>query len=136
MPKKRDTLTIKQQKLVNGLTETYKGKNSDTFTDIALKAGYTKDSAQNPPQLLKSTAVQKRLSLFLASMEKARQLHLSELQKPEKVENVSARDNAYIMDILVKNERLMTGQSTENKAIAITISESLADKYDENPHKT
>jgi hypothetical protein len=133
MPKHRDSLTLKQQKLVKGISENLAGKNNAPFTEIAQKAGYTEESSTNPRALLKSPALQKELSIVLASINKAKSLHLAQLQRPEKVENVSARDNAYIMDILVKNERLMTGQSTENKAVSIQISESLVNKYDEKP---
>ncbi len=132
MTKKRDTLTLKQKKLVAGISDNLSGKNSLPFTEIAQKAGYTKESSRNPNEILKSKALKKELSIVLASIDRAKALHLAQLERPEKVENISARDNAYITDILIKNQRLLTGESTENKAISIVISESLASKYDEN----
>lgn len=133
MPKHRDSLTLKQTKLVKGIADNLNGKNNLPLREIGLKAGYTKQTASNPPNMLKSPAVQKQLSIVLASIDRAKALHLAQLERPEKVENISARDNAYITDILIKNQRLLTGESTENKAISIVISESLASKYDENP---
>ena len=131
MPKKRDTLTLKQTKLVQGIAENLAGKNTSTFKDIALKAGYSEESATNGKELTKSPAVQKRLSLLLANMDKAKAMHLAQLQRPDKVENASARDNAYIMDILVKNSQLLSGKSTSNSAIMIQISETIAGKNEQ-----
>lgn len=128
MTKKRDTLTLKQQKLVAGIRDNLSGKSPAPFSEVAEKAGYKPASARNAQLLLKSPAVQKRLSSMLAMLDGAARLHLAELYKPEKLEKASARDNAYIYDIIIKNERLLSGQSTENKAISIIVSESIADK--------
>lgn len=131
MTKKRDTLTLKQQRLVKGLTESIGGKNTKAFGEIAREAGYSKDSSENPQMILKSKAVKQSLSLLLANMDKAKAMHLAQLQRPDKVENASARDNAYIMDILVKNSQLLSGKSTSNSAIMIQISETIAGKNEQ-----
>lgn len=128
MTKKKDTLTMKQEKLVDGISENLAGKTNRTFQDIAESAGYTKESASNGKELLKSPAVQKRLSILLAGMDKARVRHLAELTNEDKIAGTSIRDHAYVMDILIKNQRLLSGESTTNSAIAITISESIAEK--------
>lgn len=122
------TLTAKQERVIKGIVENRSAKKPKPLKAIMLEAGYSEASAIKPSQSLKSPLVQERLQAFLATMDTARRLHLKELLKKEKVEGVDARDNAYIMDILVKNERLLTGQSTNNTAIHITISESIADK--------
>ncbi len=131
MPKHRDSLTLKQTKLLKGLSENLAGKSNAPFTEIAQKAGYTEESSTNPRALLKSPAVQKRLSLLLASMEKAKSMHLAQLMRDDKVENASVRDNAYVMDILIKNSQLLSGKSTSNSAIMIQISETIAGKNGE-----
>jgi hypothetical protein len=131
MPKKRDTLTLKQQRLVKGITENLGGKNTKPFREIAQEAGYSKDSSDNPQMILKSEAIKKRLSLVLANMEKAKSMHLAQLMRDDKVDNASLRDNAYVYDILVKNSQLLSGKSTSNSAIMIQISETIAGKNGE-----
>lgn len=128
MTKKRDTLTLKQQKLATGIMENLAGKSPAPFGAVAQKAGYTEGSTKNPALLLKSPALQKRLAVMLSTIAKAQQVHLAEMFNPDKIAAGNLRDHAYVYDILVKNERLMSGQSTENKAISIIVSESIADK--------
>jgi len=131
MPKKRDTLTLKQTKLLKGISENLAGKSNAPFREIAEKAGYTRESASNPKELLKSPAVKKRLDLLLANMEIAKSMHLSQLMRDDKVDSASLRDNAYVYDILVKNSQLLSGKSTSNSAIMIQISETIAGKNEQ-----
>ena len=46
----------------------------------------------------------------------------------EKLEKASARDNAYIMDILTKNKQRLSGNQTSHQTINIEISEGIASK--------
>ena len=131
MPKKRDTLTLKQTKLLKGIAENLNGKNNLPLTQIGKNAGYSSETVKNPDNMLKAPAVQKRLSLLLADMDKAKSMHLAQLMRDDKVDSASLRDNAYVMDILIKNSQLLSGKSTSNSAIMIQISETIAGKNGE-----
>lgn len=131
MTKYSNALTPKQKKLVEAITVNDSiGGNGQTKTmkALALEAGYSESMSTQPNRILKSPAIQKRLQRFLDGMESARLLHLAELNRPEKIRKTQARDNAYIMDILIKNGQLLSGRSTDNRAILVQISESIANK--------
>ena len=122
-------LTIRQQKLVSLLKEELLKQNgSQTLEQLMIKAGYSPKTADKPSQkALSSPAVQQALSPFLDLLDEKAKLALGALSK-KKIERASARDNAYISDIMIKNKQLLTGNATEKRAISIEISREIADK--------
>lgn len=135
MTKRVNTLTPKQAKIIKAISENVGKGSGKSLRQMAEESGYTPTMARNPHQILKAKAVQNRLASFINTLEEASRGHLLELLKPEKMAGANGRDNAYILDILVKNKRLLSGESTNNQAIAITISESLAERHAENEQK-
>lgn len=135
MTKRSDVLTQRQEKLVRGIKENLSASKTKSMAQLAIEAGYSDGMSKQPSNILKSAAVQKRLQSLLATMDKAKRVHLAEMFNPDKVAAANVRDHAYVYDILIKNERLLSGESTENKAIAITINDALREKRENVPQK-
>ena len=122
------TLTPKQQKLITLISENL-GKTGDTKTlgKMILEAGYSKSMSESPQQILKSHTMRYIMQEFMDELRHKAQMSLSAIT-PKKLKDASARDNAAIVDTLTKNAELLSGHSTERRAINIEISEAVARK--------
>jgi len=122
------TPTPKQQKLINLILENLGNKdNTKTLGEMILEAGYSKNMADNPYQILQSPTIRDGLQEFTDELRLKAQLSLRAIT-PKKLQIASARDNAAIIDTLTKNAELLSGHETERQAINIEISEAIAQK--------
>ena len=93
-----------------------------------IQAGYSPSTARLPSQrVLNSPAVKDEMRVFTDKLQEKANLALNAITK-KKLDKSTARDNAYINDIMIKNKQLLTGGATENRAIHIEISREIADK--------
>lgn len=84
-----------------------------------LEAGYSKAQSLNPYQIINSETVQEGISEFLGMLDDKRRMAITHITK-EKLDKSSARDNAYVVDILTKNHQLLSGGKTANEEVKIT----------------
>lgn len=105
--------TPKQQKLIKIIIDNYgnKGKTK-TLGEMLLEAGYSESSATNP-QLIINEEMQELINPIIDKMEKVRTKALDKITD-EKLDAGTARDNAYVADILTKNIQLLSGGNTQN----------------------
>lgn len=122
-------LTIRQQKLVALLKRELLNKNfSKTFADLMVEAGYSPKTAINPSQkTLDKPVIKDAMKDFVDLLGEKAKL-ATESITPKKLKKSSARDNAYVADIMTKNQQLLSGNDTERKSINIQISEQIAQK--------
>ena len=86
--------TPKQQKLIKLLLDNLgKMKVTKTLGEMILEAGYTKNMADNPYQILESETIQEGISDFVRMLDDKRRLSLVKITE-KKLEEASARDNA------------------------------------------
>jgi hypothetical protein len=115
--------------------ENYGRKNStETLASLMIKAGYTEQSAKNPKLILESESVQEGIVDFIKMLDDKRRMAITKITE-KKLEESSARDNAYIADILTKNHQLLTGEETERSGLSINII-NYADSNDTPPVQT
>jgi len=121
------TPTPKQQKFISLLLENMgKQRKTKTLGGIAKEAGYSNAMASNPHLILQSRTIRKELKEFINKLREKRDMALDGLTK-EKIEKASARDIAGTLDILIKNQQLLGGNTTEH----ITITEEEKREVDE-----
>ena len=124
--------TPKQQKLIKLLLDNLgKMKVTKTLGEMILEAGYTKNMADNPYQILESETIQEGISDFVRMLDDKRRLSLVKITE-KKLEEASARDNAYVVDMLTKQHQLLTGGVTDNVKASVEISETIFNKYNLN----
>lgn len=121
--------TPKQQKLIKLILDNLGNpNNTKTMGEMILEAGYSKNMADNPYQILESETIQDGISDFMKMLDDKRRMALTKITE-DKLEKSSARDNAYITDLLTKQHQLLGGGTTENVKATVEISEVLANKY-------
>lgn len=115
--------TPKQEKLIKLLIDNY-GKKGETRTlsSLMIEAGYSEKSALNPQLIIGADVIQDELQSFAKQLDQTRRKAISYITD-DKLEKASARDNAYIADIMTKNHQLLTGQETERKGVTIEITD-------------
>lgn len=109
-------MTPKQTKLISLLIDNYgrKGK-AKTLGELIIQAGYSPQSAHNP-QIVITEEMKETLQPLIKKMETVRTNALDKITE-DKLEQGSARDNAYIADILTKNIQLLNGGATERISV-------------------
>lgn len=112
--KARELPTTKQQKLIRLLMENYgQDQKGKSFKDLMLTAGYSIETAKNPKTILESPTIKEGINDYVLELDKKRRMALLGITQ-DKIDKASARENAYISDILTKNHQLLTGGSTDN----------------------
>lgn len=91
-----------------------------------LEAGYSEAMAKNPYQALGGKAVKEGLSDFVKMLDDKRRMAVTQITDT-KLADASARDAAYIADILTKNHQLLSGEDTERQGIKINVVDTFAD---------
>ncbi len=90
---------------------------------VMKEVGYSDGTTLNPSKITVGDAYKRRLELqnqrTAKEMAKVRKQALKLML--EKADEAKYRDLAYSADIMTKNERLLTGQSTENNAVQGSI---------------
>lgn len=101
-----------------------------TKRQIVREAGYTESTAIQSTRIINSEAVQaelqRRTAETIQRMEYNRGLMIQAI--PGKVKRAPFNHLVNGVDIFTKNIQLLSGKSTENKAIHIEISEHVANK--------
>ncbi len=113
--------TQRQQKLLKLLLENL-GNTKETKSAYKMlkEAGYSDAQAKNPKQILESETIQAGVSDFLKQLDDKRRRAITQITD-EKLEKASARDNAYIADILTKNHQLLSGEETERQGVQVNV---------------
>ena len=83
-----------------------------TLGQIAREVGYSPSRANQPGAILKSKEVKKEIDDFVRMLDDKRRLSLTHIDNT-KLKRSSARDLAYITDVLTKNHQLLSGGETE-----------------------
>lgn len=116
--------TPKQQKLIKILSENIGKKDSSkTLGQMLREAGYSDIQSLNPKKILETKAVKEGVSDFVKMLDDKRRMAVTHITE-DKLEKASARDNAYITDILTKNHQLLTGEETERQGVSINVIDS------------
>ncbi len=129
-------LTPKQQKLIEIVIDNYgsKGKTK-TLGEMIREAGYSESTAINP-KIIFTEEMQDRIKPIVEKMERVRTKAIDKITD-EKLELASARDNAYVADLLTKNIQLLTGGETENvKTVLIMPQELITKNTGANPESS
>lgn len=113
--------TQRQQKLIKLIVENL-GKKGETRSmgELMLEAGYSEAQSKNPHQILEGEAVKEGIEDFVKMLDDKRRMAITKITE-SKLEQASARDNAYIADILTKNHQLLTGEETERQGLSINV---------------
>jgi len=127
MPKKNQkTLTEHQKKLITLIAENL-GNTEDTksLEELMLLAGYSPASARQQSGIMAGIRPQLEpiIEKLIARREKA-----AESITDKKLDKASARDSAYVVDVLTKNIQLLSGKATERPNNVITGLENLTDE--------
>ena len=120
-------LTVKQQKLIEIIIDNYGNKGSTkTLGEMILEAGYAESSALNP-HLIINDEILEAVNPVIEKMERVRTKALDKITD-DKLELASARDNAYIADLLTKNIQLLSGKDTERGKTIFILPQELINK--------
>lgn len=125
-------MTPKQTKLLELIIENY-GKKGSTkpLGELIKLAGYSEASSINP-KLIITEEMKTAIQPIIDKMETVRTKAIDKITD-EKLSESSARDNAYIADILTKNIQLLNGGVTQRIGIKMTDEErQLANQALEN----
>lgn len=124
--------TPKQNKFIKLLLENLgKPSNTKTLGEMILEAGYSETMAKNPYQILESETIQEGIEDFIKILDDKRRMAVTKITE-DKLDKASARDNAYISEVLTKQHQLLNGGVTDNQVMTIQISEAIAKKNDLN----
>lgn len=128
-------LTPKQQKLIQLLIDNY-GKKDGTKSlgKLIIEAGYSEKSAVNPSIVI-TEEMKQYIQPVIQKMEAIRTNALDKITD-EKLKEGSARDNAYVADILTKNIQLLNGGATERITITKEDDELANKAFEYEPENT
>jgi len=116
---KPKTQTPKQQKIIKLILENLgKPKDTKSWGELMLLAGYSKSMSLNPYQVLESETIKDGIQDFLAKMKDKRKMAIIHLTK-QKFKKSPPREIAYVIDILTKNIQLLSGGKTEANELVI-----------------
>lgn len=109
-------MTPKQTKLLSLLIDNYgKRGQAKPLGKLIIEAGYSPVSAHNP-QIVITEEMKETIQPLIKKMEEVRTNALDKITE-DKLGQSSARDNAYIADILTKNIQLLNGGATERISV-------------------
>lgn len=113
--------TQKQIKLINLIVANLgKQGSGKSMKELMKAAGYSDAQSKNPHQILSSEVIQDGIADFVKMLDDKRRMAITQITE-SKLEQASARDNAYIADILTKNHQLLTGEETERQGLSINV---------------
>jgi hypothetical protein len=100
------------------------------YRSLLLKHGYSKSVANKSNKVTKTKSY---MDIVNPAMKKIENIHMKSLQALEKknLDKEKYRDLVFGVDILTKNIQLLSGKSTDNVAIQVSISEQIGNKYAE-----
>lgn len=116
-PEKNKRLpTPSQEKLITLLTENYRktGVKRRSLGSILLEAGYSPSTATSPNKILNQPTMKAATDDLLSQLKDKRQLILKHGFSEPKIKKMGTQGSAYVLDVLIKNERLIEGKTTGN----------------------
>lgn len=120
--------TVKQRKFIeNYKKELLKPNSTKSLGKVMIESGYSPKSAINPHSVMNNPVIKESLEDIIASLDDVRRRAITEIT-PKKLKKSTAKDNASIADIMIKNRQLLSGNNTENLSIRVEISEEIAKK--------
>lgn len=124
MAKKK--LTEHQKKLIRLITDNLgNSEPAKTLEELMLEAGYSPESARQQSNIM--AGIRPQLDPIIEKLQ-ARRDKAAEAITDKKLDKASARDSAYVVDVLTKNIQLLSGKATERPNNVITGLESLTDE--------
>lgn len=124
------SLTIKQQKMLNGILANLGSEQTKSLGQIAKEAGYTPAMQKNPKEILKSPALQYELNKYIEKLREKSQKALNAIND-KKLAVSTAKDLTYITTTLSKHEQLLSGNPTDRVDGNLSLIE-LYEKANEN----
>jgi len=109
--------TEKQKKFIQILSVNLGNAKPKSLYEMLLEAGYEKSTAKQQSGVL--FGIKDEMKSIVNKMIEKRNAAIDKLND-DKLTNSSARDNAYIADILTKNIELLSGRPTDRNKIDIT----------------
>lgn len=110
-------------------SENLRSKKREPIGKILREVGYSKTVSEKPKIVTESKGFQSIVIPALARMEQARDKALNAINKKD-MDGEKLPVLLTAVDVLTKNARLLGGQSTENVAISIEVSEHLLKKME------
>lgn len=96
--------------------------------EIIRKHGYSKSISISPEKVVNTKSYQSVISQALGKMENVRNKALIALEKRDMTKE-KATTLITAVDIMTKNVQLLNGRATDNVAINVEISETIANRY-------
>ena len=120
MEKEIEIITPSQEKLISLLMVEY-GKTTKrrSMKSILLEAGYSPNSAKNPKIILSQPTVAKAIDKFVDRLDNRAERIMQKTFTDKKIDAMSPSTGAYVLDILIKNSRLLQGKTTANHGIVL-----------------
>ena len=117
------TLTQKEIKLI-ALLKKNLGQVGKTMTlkEMFLRAGYAPSTANSTHNTLDRIKDKEEFQEFIKELDDKRRLALYHMTEA-KLKKASARDGAYISEVLTKQHQLLTGRDTEVKRVIVVPNE-------------
>lgn len=110
--------TPRQVKLIELLRENLgKVGERQNLGEILVEAGYSEATAKNPYIIMESETIQEGIEDLLKILDDKRRLSVTHISEDKLVKS-SARNNAYVFDMLNKNHQLLSGKATENVKVS------------------
>ena len=116
--KKLKGLHRKQQRFIKLFSASLGDRKPKSIYTMLLESGYSKTTAKQQSMILNTQGVKQAMKPILKTLKEKRDMALEGITQ-DKIDNSSARDNASITDILIKNSQLLQGKSTDNIRIDI-----------------
>ncbi|HKQ06135.1 MAG TPA: hypothetical protein VJ464_13450 [Blastocatellia bacterium] len=124
MAKKK--LTEHQKKLIRLITDNLGNSGpAKTLEELMLEAGYSPESARQQSNIM--AGIRPQLEPIIEKLQTRRD-RAAEAITDKKLDKASARDAAYVVDLLTKNIQLLSGKATERPNNVITGLENLSDE--------
>ena len=111
--------TLKGEMLADRLLDNTRAGKAETMKSAMMAVGYAEATTIAPTRITSTQAFQKRMALnkkfTLLALEKRKREALKRMK--ETVGKASYRDVTDAVDKMIKNERLISGESTDNVAV-------------------
>lgn len=107
---------------VKGYVDNCRSPQKKTKGQVLTEAGYGKTVCERPKEVFGRPRVRSVLDSIVSNLDKAAR-SVTDVLAEHDYSSEGAKENAYVMDKLIKNRQLLSGESTENTDFRISWAE-------------